>query len=173
MCESRMVKGSNGDWIIVPICRHLGNLKNTYLGTPTAADGHSKIGAEVWTCLNKTFKHWHSNIGILAMAIAMPMIECLFGIIAKAMLMFEHSDVWTFTPCHSYHATGSRQCNAYIFSYSNKTNLLWNEDIQKMSNDIYQFCRIGRDCDRNGDRMSKNHEKLPYYKRGGRGKREL
>ena len=27
---------------------------------------------------------------------------------------------------------------------------------------ISQFCRIGKDCDRNGDGMSKNNEKLPY-----------
>ena len=27
---------------------------------------------------------------------------------------------------------------------------------------ISQFCRIGKDCDQNSDRMSENDEKLPY-----------
>ena len=27
---------------------------------------------------------------------------------------------------------------------------------------ISQFCRIGKDCDQNGDRMSKNDENLPH-----------
>ena len=27
---------------------------------------------------------------------------------------------------------------------------------------IGQFCRIRKDCDHNGDRMSKKNEKLPY-----------
>ena len=28
---------------------------------------------------------------------------------------------------------------------------------------ISQFCRFGKDCDQNGDRMSENDEKLPYW----------
>ena len=28
---------------------------------------------------------------------------------------------------------------------------------------ISQLCRIGKDCDRHADRMSKNDEKLPYF----------
>ena len=35
--------------------------------------------------------------------------------------------------------------------------------IGKIKNIISQFCQNGKDCDLNGDKLSKNNEKLSYF----------
>ena len=40
--------------------------------------------------------------------------------------------------------------------------VFWKANFFCNSKIISKFCWIGKDCDQNGERMSKNDEKMPY-----------